>query len=228
MFNSLSESLLNFINTPILGYLIALLTGILSSMLPCVLSTIPIAIGYVGGYGQGETKKTIMCALAFILGETAAFVSLGALFGIMGSILASLWWKICLGFLVVVMGLHVIGVIHIPMPAINAKVARGTGLLGGFMLGAMMATVSTPCSTPALLAILSIGFDSASIVNSTVLMVFYSIGQSTFVMAAAILAGRLPGILAKSGMAKIGQILYKLLGVVLLVYGFQMIVSVIW
>lgn len=227
MFASLSESLTGFIQTPILGYIIALLTGILASMSPCVISTIPIAIGYVGGYGAGDTKKTIMCATAFVLGQTAVFVSLGALFGIIGSVIASAWWKVGLGALMIVMGLNVLGIFHIPMPAVSPKVQRGTGFIGGFLIGAMMATISTPCSTPALLAILAMGSESGKVVNSTILMVFYSLGQSTFVMAAAILAGRLPSILNKSGMAQIGQLLYKILGAVLALYGAQMVYTAI-
>ncbi len=77
------NTLISMLETPFVGYIAAVVAGILASMSPCVISTIPIAIGYVGGYGAGDTKKTVLCATAFVLGQTVAFVSLGFLFGLM-------------------------------------------------------------------------------------------------------------------------------------------------
>ena len=227
MATALSESLSNFLQTPLLGYLVALFTGLLASMSPCVISTIPLAIGYVGGYSGGETKKTVLYALSFVLGQTVAFVGLGFLFQVLGSVLSSPWWTIGFGVIMIVMGLNIIGIIHIKLPVMSPKVSRNTGIVGGFILGAMMATVSTTCTTPALLSILSMGAVPGSAVKSTVLMVFYALGQSTFVMAAAILAGKLPGILQKSGWAKVGNILMKILGVVVIIYAAYMIYGVV-
>ncbi len=221
------NTLISMLETPFVGYIAAVVAGILASMSPCVISTIPIAIGYVGGYGAGDTKKTVLCATAFVLGQTVAFVSLGFLFGLMGLILASPWWRVFLALVIIVMGLNVVGLIHIPLPAVDPKVSRNSGIIGGFLIGILMATVSTPCSTPALVAILALGANAGSVVHSTVLMVFYSLGQSAFIMAAAIAAGKLPSMLAKSGLAKAGQILMKCLGVLLIVYGGYMIFDVI-
>lgn len=124
------NTLISMLETPFVGYIAAVVAGILASMSPCVISTIPIAIGYVGGYGAGDTKKTVLCATAFVLGQTVAFVSLGFLFGLMGSILASPWWRVFLALVIIVMGLNVVGLIHIPLPAVDPKVSRNSGIIG--------------------------------------------------------------------------------------------------
>ena len=40
-----------------LAPLLALLAGILTSVTPCSLSSVPLIIGYVGGIGETNTKK---------------------------------------------------------------------------------------------------------------------------------------------------------------------------
>ena len=47
--------------------LISFLAGILTSVTPCSLSTIPLIIGYVGGYGEKNTKKALKLSLIFAL-----------------------------------------------------------------------------------------------------------------------------------------------------------------
>jgi len=43
------------------------LAGVLSSASPCVLATIPLVVGFVGGYSDGDRKKAFRYSLAFIL-----------------------------------------------------------------------------------------------------------------------------------------------------------------
>jgi len=43
-----------------LAPLLALLAGLLTSFTPCSLSSIPLVIGYVGGIGRRDTKKSLL------------------------------------------------------------------------------------------------------------------------------------------------------------------------
>ena len=62
-------------------YMISFLEGIITFISPCLLPMLPIYISYFAGGGERSTKKTMKCALCFILGFTIVFVSMGALAG---------------------------------------------------------------------------------------------------------------------------------------------------
>ena len=76
LLNHLTQSLTD---NPFLAYMGVFLGGILSSSSPCVLATIPLVIGYVGGYSEGNRSKALSYSLTFILGLSLTFTVLGAL-----------------------------------------------------------------------------------------------------------------------------------------------------
>ncbi len=57
--------------------LLALIAGILTSVTPCSLSSVPLVIGYVGGTGEKDTKRSFRLSLAFALGMAVTFTALG-------------------------------------------------------------------------------------------------------------------------------------------------------
>src|SRR4030042_1169242 len=120
--NQLSQSLTE---NPFLAYFGVFLGGILSSSSPCVLATIPLVIGYVGGYSEGDRRKAFLYSLTFILGLSITFTILGAiaslvggLFGIVSSPCATPVLALILTFV-----------------ASKGEVAYGTSLLFVYALG---------------------------------------------------------------------------------------------
>ena len=53
---------------PFLAFGAVFLAGVISSASPCVLATIPLVIGFVGGYADGDRKKAFLYSVAFVLG----------------------------------------------------------------------------------------------------------------------------------------------------------------
>jgi len=73
-----------------LAFVMALVVGLVPSFSPCVISAVPLIIGYVGGYAGNDRKKAFKYSLFFCIGLAATFTALGAfLFGIVGGILSS-------------------------------------------------------------------------------------------------------------------------------------------
>ncbi len=103
--NYLSQSLSE---NPFLAYLGVFLGGILSSSSPCVLATIPLVIGYVGGYSEGDRRKAFLYSLTFILGLSITFTILGAIASLVGGLFGviSRTWYFIVGGIAVVIGLH--------------------------------------------------------------------------------------------------------------------------
>ena len=56
---------------------LALLAGVLTSVTPCSLSSVPLVIGYVGGVGEKNTKRAFAYSVIFSAGTAVTFVTLG-------------------------------------------------------------------------------------------------------------------------------------------------------
>ncbi len=98
--NEILESISVIIKESIwLAPLLALVAGMLTSVTPCSLSTIPLVIGVVGGTGQTETKKAFKLSLIFALGTAITFTLLGTIASLAGNLIgtSAKWWYIALG-----------------------------------------------------------------------------------------------------------------------------------
>src|SRR5665647_407017 len=96
---------------PLLAFGAVFLAGVLSSASPCVLATIPLVVGFVGGYADGDRRKAFRYSLAFVLGLALTFTAFGAAAGLLGTIFGSLggWWYVVAGIVALVMGGQMIG-----------------------------------------------------------------------------------------------------------------------
>ena len=77
---------------PWLAPIAALVSGVLTSLMPCSLSTVPLIIGYVGGSeavaeGGKATRRAFLLSLLFALGMTIVFCVLGMLASALGELL---------------------------------------------------------------------------------------------------------------------------------------------
>ena len=83
-------------NNTWLAFIMALVAGIISSFSPCVLSSIPLVIGYVGDYAGDDKKRAFKYSLFFCFGLAATFTALGAASALLGRLMtgAGKWWYI--------------------------------------------------------------------------------------------------------------------------------------
>jgi len=70
-----------------LAFFAVFIGGLISAASPCVLAAIPLIIGYVGGYSEGNRKKAALFSLVFVLGLSITFTLLGAAASVMGKFL---------------------------------------------------------------------------------------------------------------------------------------------
>lgn len=121
-----------------------------------MLAAIPLIIGYVGGYSDGNRKRAALFSFIFVLGLSITFTLLGAAASVMGQFLGFMgrWLYISLAVIAVMMGFQLMGIVSIPMPFQKTKEVKIKGLFGAFLLGMLTGTVSSPCATPVLAVIL--------------------------------------------------------------------------
>src|SRR5665648_235100 len=182
-------------------YFGALIAGLLSFLSPCVLPLVPPYVCFRGGTtfdqltGEDETPShvyttVVLPPVAFVLGFTSVFVILGATATVAGQLLVAnlpLLSKIA-GVIIIIAGLHFLGVIHLPLLHREARYhadARPAGLVGAYVIGLAFAFGWTPCIGPVLGAILAIAAGEDSISRGVSLLLVYSLGLGIpFVIAA--------------------------------------------
>ena len=103
---------------PLIAFGVVFLAGVLSSASPCVLATIPLVVGFVGGYADGDRRKAFRYSLAFVLGLSLTFTAFGAAAGMFGTMFGTLGggWYAAAGTLALVMGGQLMGLYELRIP----------------------------------------------------------------------------------------------------------------
>jgi cytochrome c biogenesis protein CcdA len=204
-----------------LAFIAVFIGGLISAASPCVLAAIPLIIGYVGGYSEGNKKKAAFYSLVFVLGLSITFTLLGAAASVMGQILGFMGrcLYILLAAIAVLMGLQLMGIISIPLPFQKTRAVEARGLLGAFLLGMLTGTVSSPCATPVLAVILAYVSTQGDIVYGGSLLFVYAVGHCALIFIAGLSAGLTESIISSKGVRNISLHSKKLSGAILVIVG---------
>jgi cytochrome c-type biogenesis protein len=178
-------------NNPSLAVLAVFLGGLISSASPCVLALVPLVIGYVGGYSQGDKKKAIKYSVTFAFGLSLAFTLMGAAAGFVGSIISATGavFYIIVAAIAIIMGLSLMGVFDISLPFRSKIQPKASGLIGSFLMGGLFGFVSTPCATPVLVVILAFVAVKGQILYGVFLLFIYSLAHCALLVLAGIATG---------------------------------------
>ena len=207
-----------------LALITAFLAGVVSSFSPCVLSTIPLIIGYVGGYARKDKKLAYKYSLIFCLGIIVTFTLLGVASSLLGRLFtgAGSWWYIILGAIMLIVGLQLIGVIEIGNNSCKMP-NRRKGLAGAFFLGILGGVLSSPCSTPILAAILAFVASKGNILLGVIMLFLYSIGHCVLIFLAGTSIGLVEGISNSRKTQLIGKVLKIILAIIIFIAGFYLL-----
>ncbi len=175
---------------PLVTLALVFLGGVVSSASPCVLAAVPLVVATVGGTATSR-RRAVLLSMSFVLGLALCFTALGAAAALTGRLIGDIgpWWKVILGVVLVVMGLHLSGLLRLPMPALDGKRFRGAGPAGAFGLGALTGTLSSPCATPILVVVLSLVAFEKKVLWGTALLAAYSLGHVVLLFAAGAASG---------------------------------------
>jgi cytochrome c-type biogenesis protein len=159
--------------------------GFLSFLSPCVLPLVPIYIGYLSGAAvtpHGITvmrRETLSHALSFVLGFTTIFVAIWSALFALTQIIDKLTLAHISGLILIVFGVHMLGIVRIPFLYQEARLQVGMRELGyprSFLTGMAFAAGWTPCVGPMLSLILSAATQTSTALEGTALLLFYSAG----------------------------------------------------
>ncbi len=207
-----------------LAPMLALLAGVLTSFMPCSLSSIPLVISYVGGTAQRGTKQAFFLSLIFAAGSAVTFTALGVIASLMGRLMGSgaSWWYIVLGVLMVLMALQTWEIFEIiPSSYLISKNTK-QGYIGAFIAGILGGVFSSPCSTPVLVALLAIVAGKGSILWGVLLLLLYSVGHGILAVIAGTSVGFVRKLSSSEKYGKAGTVLKIVMGALILLIGFYM------
>jgi cytochrome c-type biogenesis protein len=186
-----------------INFVVAFTSGLLSFLSPCVLPVIPSYLSFISGVSLEEMtgararsvvrRRVVLNSLAFILGFSIVFVSLGVSASFLGGLFAGSrhFIRLAGGALIILVGVYLMGVLKIPALdryfQVNLK-DKPAGYLGSALIGVTFAVAWIPCVGPILGAILTWAATSSRVSEGVFLLTSYAAGLAVpfFLSAVAI------------------------------------------
>jgi len=208
------------LSNPLFAILGVFLAGLLASLAPCTVVTIPLVIGFVGGYSEGDPKRSLLYSLFFSLGLAMTFTALGLIASLTGTLLGDIgWiWKYILSFAALAIGLSMLGVFPAFLPAISFTTQK-KGLLGAFVMGLLFGVASSPCTTPVLGFVLAYVASKHNLIYGAMLLMVYSIGNTAIIFLLGVSTGLAQSLIRSRGFQNLSALSYKLGGAVFILVG---------
>lgn len=164
--------------------------GLLTSLTPCMLSMLPITIGYIGGY---ETKNRLQAAIAstwFALGLATTLAVLGVVAALVGQVYGQvgIGLPIIVSIIAILMGLNLLEALPLQLPSFGGTDWVSKDLppaVRSYLIGLTFGVVASPCSTPVLATLLAWIATTGDLALGAGLLLAYTAGH----VAPLVLAG---------------------------------------
>jgi len=217
---------------------LAFLAGMASFLSPCVFSLVPVYVGYLSGRSlassagtfQANRLETLSHGLAFVLGFSLVFISLGVAASALGGLLYDVrdWLAKIGGIIVIIFGLHMTGILRIPFLEYDlrprSKEDQSRSYFSSAMMGVFFSAGWSPCVGPVLGAILTLALNGGSIGEGVKLLSAYSAGLAIPFLVAAFGIGWVSQILRRYG--KVMHYIEVVMGILLIIVGGMLLFGV--
>jgi len=184
--------------------------GLVASVSPCILSLLPVNLGYIGTREITNRKDAFLKAGAFVLGVVTVLSLLGLFSAFAGIVLVKFrgYFHLVVGALILLMGMSLAGMVRLPLPTNLLGRTPDTRppsdhtnwrntiqgqlksiLVGPYGVGLTFALVSSPCTSPILFAVLAAAATTGSQLQSTLAMTCYALGYTALIFLASLFTG---------------------------------------
>ena len=189
--------------------------GLASFFAPCTVPLLPaylatVSGATVGGTGDAPARtdirlRLVLGSMLYVLGFTTVFVLLGVGAGGIGHVVRDVArpLEIVGGIALVLFGLLVLDVVHIPVLA-RVRAVRlpqrlaGHGLASSYMVGIVFGIGWTPCVGPLLGTALVFAGTSAHVLTGALLLAVYALGLGIPFVAVALAVSSMPSLPARA------------------------------
>lgn len=164
--------------------------GLLTSLTPCMLSMLPITIGYIGGYEAKTRWQAAIQSTWFALGLATTLAGLGIVAAVVGRVYGQvgIGLPIIVSVIAILMGLNLLEALPLQLPNwggmewISKDLPEG---MRSYLIGLTFGLVASPCSTPVLATLLAWISTTQDPIVGSVLLLAYTAGY----VAPLIMAG---------------------------------------
>ncbi len=215
-------------------YSAAIVAGLLSFFSPCILPLIPAYFSFITGLTLDELtqdkkevrQKVILSTLFYVAGFSFIFILFGASASFLGSVASQYSWVVRYlgGGIIIVFGLHLLGIINIKGFNFEKKIhvkEKPLHLMGVFVIGMAFGAGWSPCIGPMLGSILIVAGNQDSVLKGVSLLAVYSAGLAIPFIIISFFINSILGIM-KRATRFIGA-LNKASGILLIVIGLLLI-----
>jgi cytochrome c-type biogenesis protein len=155
--------------------------GLLTSLTPCMLSMLPITIGYIGGYEAKSRLQAAVQSTWFALGLATTLAGLGITAALVGKVYGQIGigLPIIVSIIAILMGLNLLEALPLQLPSfgdtnwISPDLPPGVRSYG---IGLTFGLVASPCSTPVLASLLGWVANTQDLILGAVLLISYTAG----------------------------------------------------
>lgn len=208
------------LSNPAIAFLGVFLAGLVASVSPCFVVAIPLIIGFVGGYSEGNMRKSLLYSLFLCLGLAVTFTILGMIASVSGRLLGDIGvaWKYILSLGAFAIGLSMLGILPLPLPTVAFRTEK-KGLLGAFIMGLFFGIASSPCTTPVLAFVLALVASKRNLLYGASLLLTYSLAHTVIIFLLGASTGLTQSLLRSKGFQNISAISYKVAGAIFILVG---------
>lgn len=215
------------------SFLGAFAAGLLSFLSPCILPIVPFYLSYLAGITMnqftdkgtlkdGSRMRVVLASVFFAAGIITIFTGLGAAASAFGQTLREYFdiLRYLAGGLIIVMGLHFIGVFKIALLYREARFEAKTkpvSFLGAYVVGLAFAFGWTPCVGPILTAILLAAGAQDTVMQGSTLLLAYGLGMTLPFIVAAMFASYFMAFFAR--FRRYLGVMEKMMGALLILFG---------
>jgi cytochrome c-type biogenesis protein len=186
LFSALSHAIEG---TPLIAGGAAFLWGVLSIVLsPCHLASIPLIVGFIDEQGRISTKRAFLIALLFAVGILVTIAIVGGVTALAGRILGDMgrYANYFVALIFFGVGLHLLGVIPLPLSGPGEVNMKRKGLLAAFVLGLVFGLALGPCTFAYMAPMLAVTFKlgAARLPYAVLLLLLYGVGHCVLIVLA--------------------------------------------
>jgi cytochrome c-type biogenesis protein len=197
--------------------------GVASVLLsPCHLVSIPLIVGYIAGTGATTPRRGFATASLFALGVLGSIAAIGAGTAWLGRMAGDVgaWGNYAVGGVFLLMGLVLLDVIPLPIPAAGSVSPR-VRALGAVALGLVYGIALGPCTFAYMAPVLAVSFrvGATSPLFATALVGAYGIGHASVIAVAGTFTGLAGRYLSWSGTSSAVVVLKRTCGVMIILGG---------
>jgi cytochrome c-type biogenesis protein len=190
-------------SSPVTALPLVFAAGVLTSLTPCIYPMIPITAALVGGEsvdaGTSGRLRPLMLTMAYVLGLSLVYASLGLFAGLSGTIFGTIssnpWMYFVQANVLLLAGLFMLDVFTLRLPASTMewanRVGRGGNGAGALAMGAVSGLVAAPCGAPVMAAVLTWVSHTHSAVLGFLYLFVFSVGMCALLVVVGVSSGSL-------------------------------------